>query len=266
MQLTMLGTGNALVTECYNTCFVLSDDGQHFLVDGGGGNGVLCQLKRAGIPWQGIHTIFVTHKHIDHILGVVWMMRMICQAMGGGRYEGETVIYGHDEVIGLLRRMAGDLLQQKQTAYLDTRLHLVPVSDGEEREILGRKTVFFDIQSTKARQFGFSMALEPGKKLTCCGDEPYQPCERSYAEGSAWLMHEAFCLHGEADVFKPYEKHHSTVKDACELAQTLGVENLLLYHTEDHHLAERKERYTAEGAQFFHGGLYVPDDLETVTL
>ena len=37
MKLTMLGTGNAVVTNCYNTCFVLSDDGKYFLVDGGGG-------------------------------------------------------------------------------------------------------------------------------------------------------------------------------------------------------------------------------------
>ena len=36
MKLTMLGTGNALVTECYNTCFVLSDEYGHFLVDSGG--------------------------------------------------------------------------------------------------------------------------------------------------------------------------------------------------------------------------------------
>ena len=49
MKLTMLGTGNALVTECYNTCFVLSDEYGHFLVDGGGGNTVLSQLKKAGI-------------------------------------------------------------------------------------------------------------------------------------------------------------------------------------------------------------------------
>lgn len=25
MNITMLGTGNAMVTECYNTCFVLED-------------------------------------------------------------------------------------------------------------------------------------------------------------------------------------------------------------------------------------------------
>ena len=34
MKLTMLGTGNALVTECYNTCFLLEDRGQLFLTDG----------------------------------------------------------------------------------------------------------------------------------------------------------------------------------------------------------------------------------------
>ena len=38
MKLTMLGTGDALVTECYNTCFIIDDKGQLFMVDGGGGN------------------------------------------------------------------------------------------------------------------------------------------------------------------------------------------------------------------------------------
>ena len=38
MELTMLGTGSALVTECYNTCFVLQEDQQYFMVDGGGGS------------------------------------------------------------------------------------------------------------------------------------------------------------------------------------------------------------------------------------
>lgn len=46
----MLGTGSALVTKCFNTCFVLtSSSGKHLLVDTGGGNGILSQLERAGI-------------------------------------------------------------------------------------------------------------------------------------------------------------------------------------------------------------------------
>ena len=45
MNITMLGTGNAMVTECYNTCFVLQDGEKHLLVDGGGGNTLLRQLQ-----------------------------------------------------------------------------------------------------------------------------------------------------------------------------------------------------------------------------
>lgn len=84
MNITMLGTGNAMVTECYNTCFVLQDGEKHLLVDGGGGNTLLRQLQQAGFAWQDMREIFVTHKHVDHLMGIVWMIRMICQHMKQG--------------------------------------------------------------------------------------------------------------------------------------------------------------------------------------
>ena len=266
MELTMLGTGNALVTECYNTCFVLQEDQKYFMVDGGGGSTILHQLKHAGINWKDIKTIFVTHKHIDHLLGIVWMIRLICQNMAKGTYEGEATIYGHDEVISLVRELSEKLLQPKQIRFLEDRLHLEVVEDGNTREILGKDVTFFDIDSTKTKQFGFTMNMGEGKKLTCCGDEPYNPCEKKYAKNSTWLLHEAFCLYGEADIFSPYEKHHSTVKDACELAEALEVEHLILYHTEDKNIKHRKELYTAEGRQYYHGHLFVPEDLEEIDL
>lgn len=40
-QIIMLGTGNATVTQCYNTCFLLETCTTRLLVDAGGGNGVL---------------------------------------------------------------------------------------------------------------------------------------------------------------------------------------------------------------------------------
>ena len=266
MELIMLGTGNALVTECYNTCFLVKDHEHYFMVDAGGGNTILQQLKKAGVDWQNIRKIFVTHKHIDHILGIVWMIRMICQHMQEGSYDGEAFIYSHEEAISILNKMASDLLSKKQAAFIGERLHLVPVSDGEQKTILGKTVTFFDIHSTKAKQFGFSMYLENGEKLTCCGDEPYHECEERYVRGSKWLLHEAFCLYKDAAIFSPYEKHHSTVKDACELAESFHIENLLLYHTEDRHLKERKTLYLSEGKQFYHGNLFVPDDLERIPL
>lgn len=263
MNITMLGTGSALVTECYNTCFVLQENEEYFMVDGGGGSAILHQLKHAGIDWKEVRTIFVTHKHIDHITGIIWMIRMICQHMKQGEYEGEAVIYAHDEVIDLLLDLARKLLPKKETDFIGKRLHLIAVKNGESVEILNKRVTFFDIQSTKAKQFGFCMELGDGERLTCCGDEPYNPCEKKYAENSTWLLHEAFCLDGQADIFHPYEKHHSTVKNACEFAEELHVKNLMLYHTEDRNLSHRKELYYEEGRKYFSGNLLIPDDLET---
>jgi len=264
MKLTLLGTGNALVTKCYNTCFVLSENGEYFLVDAGGGNQIFSQLEKVGMKWQDMKHIFVTHKHLDHIMGIIWMIRMITQYMNKDKYEGDAYIYGHEEVIGLLRDFADKLLPKKSTRFIDDRLHLVKLKDGDHFEVLGHPATAFDIQSTKAKQFGFMVEYAPGKKLCDCGDEPYNPCEEQYAKGAEWLLHEAFCLYGERDIFSPYEKHHSTVKDAAELAESLGVKNLILYHTEDKNLEHRKELYTAEGKEYYHGNLYVPYDLEDV--
>lgn len=265
MELTILGTGNAGVTECYNTCFVLSEEARHILVDGGGGNGLLRQFKNAGLKWQDMRHIIVTHKHVDHLLGIVWMLRFILQNMNRGKYEGEAYIYGHDAVIEALRSLASLLLSEKETKYLDDRLHLVEVKDGEKRRINGRDFTFFDIGSTKEKQFGFMLELDDGK-LCCCGDEPYREYEKVYARGAKWLLHEAFCLSYEADEFKPYEKHHTTVADAAKTAAELGVENLLLYHTEDKNILRRKELYSREAQEFFKGNIYVPEDMEVIKL
>ncbi|WP_244833739.1 MBL fold metallo-hydrolase [Clostridium sp. BJN0001] len=266
MKLTMLGTGYALATECYNTCFVLSENNKYFLVDGGGGNTLLNQLKKVNINWKDIRDIFVTHKHIDHVMGIIWMVRLICQHMAKGDYEGEARIYAHEELINIIKDISETLLQKKQTDFIGKRLRLIPVHDGSDYNIIGHKITFFDIHSTKAKQYGFTMDIENGEKFTCCGDEPYNDAEKYYVSCSKWLMHEAFCLFSEKDKFNPYEKHHSTVKDACEMAQRLNVKNLVLYHTEDKNILKRKELYIAEGKKFYFGNLYVPDDLEQIEI
>lgn len=262
MKLTILGTGNAAVSECYNTCFVLSDKEEYFLVDAGGGNRILKLLKDAGIELEDIHNIFVTHEHIDHVLGVIWLIRMIGQRMNQGKYEGDLRIYCHQELAEKIQTIASLTIQKKVCRHMGERIQFVKVESGEQREIMGCTVTFFDIASAKAKQFGFTMKLKNGGKFTCVGDEPYNEANYEYVKGSSWLLHEAFCLYAEADKFKPYEKHHSTVKEACQLAEELGVPNLLLYHTEETHLKERKELYTAEGQEYYHGNLYVPDDME----
>ena len=76
----------------------------------------------------------------------------------------------------------------------------------------------------------------------------------------------AFCLYEDRNRFQPYEKHHSTVLDAARLAEKLRVGNLILYHTEDRTLDTRKQRYKVEAEAAFNGHIFVPDDLERISL
>lgn len=264
MKITLLGTGNAVVTKCYNTCFVMDDGTGPILVDGGGGSGLLAQLEKAGIRWQDISSVIVTHKHIDHLLGIIWMMRLILQGTARGKYHGQAAIYGHDQVIASLLTLADMLLTPKETKYIGSALRFITVEDGEKVTMNDREVTFFDIGSTKEKQFGFCLRLCDGRKVTCCGDEPYCDREFEYAVGSYVLLHEAFCLYAQADIFEPYKKNHSTAKDAAELAEKLGAQNLILYHTEDKNIANRKALYTAEGKAVYSGNLFVPDDLEVL--
>ena len=259
-QLYVFGTGNAQAIHCYNTCFAIRNDNDYFMVDAGGGNGILKILDDMKVDLNAIHHIFVTHEHTDHILGIVWMIRMIATGMKKGTYEGNLQIYCHPGLVDTISTLCRLTIQGKFYKMIGERIFLVPVEDGETVRILSYDVTFFDILSTKAKQFGFTTILNNGKRLTCAGDEPYNPGCRPYVEGSQWLLHEAFCLYRDRERFQPYEKHHSTVKDACELAQSLNIPNLILWHTEEDSQPHRKELYLAEGRQYYSGNLFVPED------
>lgn len=269
-QITMLGTGNATVSQIYNTCFLLKTPSTLMLVDAGGGNGILAQLKKVNVQISDIHHLFVTHAHTDHVLGVIWVIRMVAQCNG---YEGLLHVYGNDKVMKVIKTIIGMILAKKQLAKVAERVVLHQLEDGDCFEVGDMKLECFDIQSTKEKLFGFRAELpsssdESGKPLVlaCLGDEPYNEQNRRYIVGADWMMCEAFCLYADRDTFKPYEKCHSTALDAGKLAEELGVKNLILYHTEGKTLANRKENYTRESAENFKGRIFVPDDLEVIEL
>lgn len=268
-KITMLGTGNATVSQIYNTCFVLQTPSTLMLVDAGGGNGILAQLKKVNVQISDIHYLFVTHAHTDHVLGVIWVIRMVAQCKG---YEGLLHVYGNDKVMKVIKAIIDMILAKKQLAKVAERVVFHQLEDGDCFEVGDMKLECFDIQSTKEKQFGFRAELPSSDEsdkplaLACLGDEPYNEQNRRYIVGADWMMCEAFCLYADRDTFKPYEKCHSTALDAGKLAEKLGVKNLILYHTEEKTLANRKENYTREAAENFKGRIFVPDDLEVIEL
>lgn len=282
-KITMLGTGNATVSVIYNTCFLLDTPNTKLMVDAGGGNGVLGQLKKVGVGIADIHHLFVTHAHTDHVLGVIWLIRMVAQCKG---YEGKLHVYSHDKVMKVIKTIIDMILAKKQLAKVAERVVFHELKDGDAFEVGDIHMLCFDIHSTKEKQFGFraelpmsdasasanpaaseESSISGGKLvLACLGDEPYNELNCKYVEHADWMMCEAFCLYADRDTFKPYEKCHSTALDAGKLAAELDIKNLVLYHTEEKTLATRKQAYTQEAAENFKGRIVVPDDLEVIEL
>ena len=265
-RFTLLGTGNAMCVNCYNTCFYLHSPRGGMLVDGGGGNGILRQLIMASIPFESIRRMFVTHSHTDHTMGATWMIRKISPLIFKGKHKGPFTIYCNDEVRHALETMARLMIPAKILNSLGTSVILREVRDGERVLIDDLQVTFFDLGSTNFKQYGFSAELPDGQRLVCLGDEPYSMQSEPYARGCDWLMCEAFCLYKDRFVFNPYEKNHSTALDAGMLAQELGVKRLVLYHTEDTHLDTRAAAFSAEASQYFKGPIRVPADLESFDL
>lgn len=267
-SLVALGTGAAMVTEYYNTCFALRGrDGSLFLTDGGGGGGIMTQFRRAGLDWRDLKGIFVTHCHCDHLLGVVWAVRKLASMFLRKEREDGIGIHALPEVAESLRTICSLTLGPKENSVIGGPLRIEAVRDGETRAVAGRELTFFDIHSRKAPQFGFSARLEDGKRFVCLGDEPFDERCASYAQGSDWLAGEAYCLDSMRDIFQPEKIRHSTVKETAENAERLDVKNLILWHTEDRAtFGRRKELFSREARQYYSGNVFVPDDLESIVL
>lgn len=266
MEAIILGTGNAQATKIYNTCLIIENRGERLLVDGGGGNGILKILEEKEIPLSSINSLFITHAHIDHLLGAVWIIRRISEEINKGKYNSVFRVFAHAELIDLLVPFLKATLTKKIVSLFGEKVVFVPVRDRESFPLLGGTLTPFDIKSTKLKQFGFVLDAE-GMRIVDAGDEPLDSSNFDLAKGADWLTHEAFCLYEERDIFHPYEKNHSTVKDAAMLSENLGVKNLILYHTEDRSGTEtRKERYTKEAEEYYSGSIFVPDDREEIIL
>lgn len=266
-KIIVLGTGTAGAIENFNTCFVLENaNGEHLLVDTGGGNGILRQLKRANIDLNKIHNIFISHKHIDHLYGLLWIYRFVDLSMQKGTYEGTLNIYCHDEVGEIIRDQIHTLLRKAQQKFIDERIFINVVENHQKVKVLNYELEFLDIVSKSDKQYGFKTTLNNGKTLAFMGDEPLYEELFDDVRNSDYLLHESFCLETESEKYKPREKNHDTVKSASIKAQKLGIKNLVLWHTQENLGENRQTEYTKEAKENFTGNVYIPNDLDIIEL
>ncbi len=73
--ITMLGTGNAHATRCYNTCFTLHGENGVLLVDAGGGNGsssIIRKTERSTLVSRGTRPRQRLHLVATSLYQTIW--------------------------------------------------------------------------------------------------------------------------------------------------------------------------------------------------
>lgn len=264
-KIIMLGTGHGGTLDLYNTCFVIQNENENFLVDTGGSIEIIKRLKKVNIEIIDMKHIFISHNHTDHILGLIWMLKKLGVASINGKIKNKTNIYCNDVVYESIIEISKHTLPEKIMKEVLKIVDFHVLKNDEQIDINGVKYTFFDINARDTKQFGFESMID-GKRLMFLGDETLNSNLYERVRGADYVMHEAFCLDSEESIFHAYQKNHSTVKSASKIMNDLNVKNLILYHTEDSHGIERKKLYIQEAKDNFEGNIYVPDELETIEL
>lgn len=237
---------------------LLEDETNNVLFDAGGGHDLLGQFHRAHKNPRSVKNIFITHYDSDHILGIVPLVR----AFHRSKEQVERNIFCSQEVKNAIDSLFAYVARNHYDP-VKSSLHFVILKDRMTYEENGWTFTFFDVRSPQSPQFGCTIVLPDGAKLSFLGDEPLREHYADLIHGSDLLIHEAFCLDSEQDHFQPHPKNHSTVKEAAQNAARVEAKKLAFYHMEDETLATRKQTYREEAQHHCTGEIFVPIDLDT---
>jgi ribonuclease Z len=266
LSLRFLGTSASRPTvERGVSALAVVREGETFLFDCG--EGTQRQMMRYGVAFS-LRDIFFSHMHVDHILGVVGLMRTMALQ---GREEPLRV-WGPAGSTKVLRR--AETLGADRVGF---PVEYQELGDGDEVRRQGYAIVAFAADHLRTPALGFALVEDvrlgrfnpdrarelgipegplwgrlhrgmrvvlddgreidpaelvgptrPGRKLVITGDT--RPCEATVAAaaGADVLVHEA--TFAEEEATRAAETGHSTAREAATVAARAGVRRLVLTH------------------------------------
>ena len=266
LSLRFLGTSASRPTvERGVTSIAVVREGETFLFDCG--EGTQRQMMRYGVAFS-LRDIFFSHMHVDHMLGVVGLMRTMAlqgredalrlwgpagsskvlrraETLGADRVgfpleyrelsPGESVRRGDYSIVAF----AADHMRTPALGFaLVEDLRLGRFNPDRARELgvpegpmWGRLHRGIPVTLDDGRQIDPEQLVgptRPGRKLVITGDT--RPCDATVtaAIGADVLVHEATFSDEEAQ--RAAETGHSTAREAALVAERAGVRRLLLTH------------------------------------
>ncbi len=265
MKLVFLGTSAAQpTTERALTCICLERDGEILMFDAG--EGAQISYLKSGLGWNKKMKIFVTHLHGDHCIGILGLL----QTMTLQNRTEPIEIYGPDgieefiaaniKVLNFGLSFPVMITSVTEGVIVDEKTYNVEVCEAEhsvksfaylfkEKDKPGR---FFPDKAKELNvpegelwhklQMGEDIKIgdktvrssdvlgekRPGKKIGISGDTRPTKKLEEFFKNCDYLSFDSTFSHEIQD--KAIETHHSTAKEAAELAKNANVSNLILTH------------------------------------
>lgn len=285
LRITFLGTSSSRPTVRRNvSAIAIQREGAQFLFDCG--EGTQRQMMRFGVGF-GVQSIFITHAHADHYLGVTGLLRTLSLQ---GR-EQDLVIWGPEASREMLRaavelggdranfpvsvrglptdgvvRYEGFEVRAFPTEHTGASIGLCLVEDARlgrfdlskarelgvpEGPLFGRLHRGETIELADGRKVSASEVVgpaRPGRTVVYSGDTRPSSFTVAAATGADLLIHEA--TFGEEESLRALETRHSTAREAAEVASRAGVRSLVLTHFSARY-SEQPGRLSGEARSVF---------------
>lgn len=300
-SITILGSGAALPTAQRNpTSHYIECNNRHILIDCG--EGTQMQIRKAGIKFQKITHILISHLHGDHFFGLVGLLSTMHLL---GRNQGLTIYgpEGLEQIIRLQLEVGGSKLDfsidfiplfgnEHKLLFEDKMIeihtfplkHKIPTNGflikekQKDRSIIGEefKSSGISLMAIPFFRSGKNYVDENGKEhffedytFSAKPAKSYAFCsDTKYTETILPYVSEVDVLYHEAtftekEIDRARATMHSTAKQAAQIAQKANVKKLLLGHLSARF--ENDKKHLSEAKEIF-DNVMVVKDLDVVSV
>lgn len=260
-KLIFLGTGSAnnLERQMTSLCFVVGREA--FLIDCGDGMGTMRQLDRANIPLSSVKTVFLTHHHADHIIGMPHFL--FVQLLSDPSMK--LTVYGPAQTLRITRSIS--FTTHGYTKAHADRIAFHPMKSGETERISKEVAVTAaSVKGPAGRPMSiFAYAVSIGKKKVVFTSD-MRPSDNlmRLAAGADIVIHDCFTT--SRDEQFAHSAGHSTAKDAGTAATIAGARQLILTHLRPSSIIGDGSELVNEAKHYFSGPVKLAQDLMEVSL
>lgn len=195
-RVTILGSGTPVpLVDRFGAATLVEVNGQNLLFDAG--RGVAQRIWQVGLPLREIDTVFLTHLHHDHTIGLPDLLITGWLPPAFGQRAEPIPLMGPTKTSDLARGIeaawASDIAVRTADELLDpnaARFDVTELHEGVVYEKDGVKVTAFPVDHGELIENTFGFVIEHnGRRVVLSGDTKYDERVATMAEGADLLVH-----------------------------------------------------------------------------